>query len=562
MIYNSKFNSQSNSKNHTFDNVDETIVFLQDIVHIGTKLRNRLLSSSTVLLIGEKIASVSHLKMLMNVASKDKHGLVYSDICPDDRQNYGSLQKIMEPKVRTALEEFVVGSEGSIEYIRMCQEITSSLYDDDLSPLDRLFLIWRSTFFLRACRQFITQATDINMKLGDNFITSNAYMCIELNAKNLIILIKHFRDENLTEYFIPTIFNSQPCEETYRKMRSMGTINFTKINFTLLELFHLIGRIELMNNIMYFKLADFDVIFPRDPLKKAKPNTFELPPDSEIEKIIAKALVASVNDARKFGMDVNQDDIRNCPLDFNPLIENKDKNTDSEFIDLGISRDDKPMEHENLKDYGINANETQDEKSRFVNVDTKSGKKTILKSSLMWSLTNSKDKLSTDRLRRVRGVSKASPRRQLEFVDVSLLNQPIHKANEVKIGDWCVFTNIFDENQTGFLLGNILSFRYVDGRTNAEKTYSLDFASVEKRPGGIPPQENPEKKNVEILASWYKMEMEHITGALEFVRNTFIHKQYYVANLTFNVIEKHQNNTIRLSRKHLKSIKNILPNFQ
>lgn len=249
MIYNSKFNSQSNSKNHTFDNIDETICFFQDIVHIGTKLRNRLLSSSNVLLIGDKIASVSHLKMMLNVVSKDKHGLVYSDICPDDRQNYGSLQKIMETKVRTALEEFIVGSEGTIEYIRMCQEITSSLYDDDLSPLDRLFLIWRSTFFLRACRQFITQAIDINMKLSDNFITSNAYMCIELNAKNLIILIKHFRDENLKEYFIPTILNSQPCEETYRKMRSMGTINFTKINFTLLELFHLIGRVELMNNI-------------------------------------------------------------------------------------------------------------------------------------------------------------------------------------------------------------------------------------------------------------------------------------------------------------------------
>lgn len=220
------------------------------------------------------------------------------------------------------------------------------------------------------------------------------------------------------------------------------------------------------------------------------------------------------------------------------------------------------MEHENLKDYGLSENETLNEESRFVNVDTKSGKKTVLKSSLMWSLTNSKDKLSTDRLRRVRGVSKANPHRQLEFVDVSLLNQPIHKANEVKIGDWCVFTNILDGKETGFLLGNILSFRYVNGRTNTEKMYSLDFASVEKKPEGISAQVNPEKKDVEIFASWYKMELEHITEALEFVQNTFIHKQYYVVNLTFDVVEKHQNNTIRLSRKHSKSIKNLLPNFQ
>lgn len=145
MKLNSKFNSHER-RNHLFNNIDLTICFLQDIVHIGTKLRNRLLSFS-VLMIGNKIASVSHLKMLMNLVSKDVHGLVYSDICPDDRQNFRSLEKIMEPKVRATLKKIVIDSEGTIEYIRLCQEITSSLYDDDLNPLDRIFLIWRSTFF-------------------------------------------------------------------------------------------------------------------------------------------------------------------------------------------------------------------------------------------------------------------------------------------------------------------------------------------------------------------------------------------------------------------------------
>lgn len=402
MIFNSKFNSQS-TLNHTFD-YDSIICFLQDILHIGTKLRNRLLSILAVLLIGNKIASVSHLKLLINLVSKDIHGLVYSDICPDDRQNYDSLRKIMEPKVGVAMEEHIIGSEGTIEYIRICHEITSSLYDDDLSPLSRIFQIWRSTFFLRACRLFITQSTDKNIKLSENFISSNAYMCIELNAKNLIIITKHFRNEGLKKYFIPTIFNSQPCEETFRKMRSMGTINFTKINFTLLELFHLIGRVELLNDIMYFKLAGVDIHFPRDPLKKTKENKFDLPSDSDIEKTIAEALVAAVGDAKKFGMDISNDDIRNCPLDFNPSIEKKDNQ--STDIDLGITRDDKPMGHENLKDYHSNLNETPDEDSRFVSVDTKRGKKTVLKSSLMWSLSSSKEKLSSDRLTRVRGASK------------------------------------------------------------------------------------------------------------------------------------------------------------
>lgn len=155
MIFNSNFSSLVD-RNHAFDNIDAIICFLQDIVYIGTKLRNRLLSFATFLLIGIKIAFVSHLKMLVNSVPKDVHGLVYSDICPEDRQNFGSLQKIMEPKVRAALKKYIVDSQGTIEYIRICQEITSSFYDDDLTPwwsnaLDKIFLMWRPTFFLRAC---------------------------------------------------------------------------------------------------------------------------------------------------------------------------------------------------------------------------------------------------------------------------------------------------------------------------------------------------------------------------------------------------------------------------
>lgn len=140
-------------------------------------MRNRLLSLIAYLMIRNKIVSVSHLKMLINLISKDIHRLVYSDICPDDRQNFASLEKVMQPKVRAAREKYIVGSEGTLNYIRICHEIVSSLYDDDLKPLDRIFLNYRSTFFLRAWRLHITRTTDDNITLSSNFITSNAYMC-------------------------------------------------------------------------------------------------------------------------------------------------------------------------------------------------------------------------------------------------------------------------------------------------------------------------------------------------------------------------------------------------
>lgn len=64
-----------------------------DTVHAGTKMRNRLLNTSIVLYMGNEIVSNIHIKMLLDQSPKAVHGLVHSDISPDDRQNYGSVEK-------------------------------------------------------------------------------------------------------------------------------------------------------------------------------------------------------------------------------------------------------------------------------------------------------------------------------------------------------------------------------------------------------------------------------------------------------------------------------------
>lgn len=101
MRYNSKYDSCMT--NQWFESANSTICYLQDVVHIGTKFRNRLVKSQTVLLIGNKIASVAHLKILINSVPKSIHELVYSDIYPDDKMNYNSLNKIMKPNVRNTV---------------------------------------------------------------------------------------------------------------------------------------------------------------------------------------------------------------------------------------------------------------------------------------------------------------------------------------------------------------------------------------------------------------------------------------------------------------------------
>lgn len=59
-------------------NYEQSISFLQDLIHVATKLRNRLLKISILLPMGISQVSVKHLKLLVNYVEKEVHGLVFS----------------------------------------------------------------------------------------------------------------------------------------------------------------------------------------------------------------------------------------------------------------------------------------------------------------------------------------------------------------------------------------------------------------------------------------------------------------------------------------------------
>lgn len=219
--------------------------------------------------------------------SKAEHGLVMSDICPDDRQNFESMEKVMDPEILELLKKFVPDSEATVIYLKICSEISSSFLNCTISPEERIYRIWHALYFLRIWRQWILESSEHALK--NNFITSNSYICVELNAYFLIYLIVKLRDENKKEQFLPILFSSQTCESTFRTMRSMSTANWTKVNFSLLELFHSIGRIELLTDIMHNKLKNTGIIFPRIRNKNSKVAVFELPSNEMIQLTIKKA---------------------------------------------------------------------------------------------------------------------------------------------------------------------------------------------------------------------------------------------------------------------------------
>ena len=82
--------------------------------------------------------------------------------------------------------------------------------------------------------EILDKKKNSNYKVTDNFLTSNCYMCIELNAHNLIKLVKNFQElpDYQPEMFVLADCSSQNCEKLFRSARSLSSTFSTVINFS------------------------------------------------------------------------------------------------------------------------------------------------------------------------------------------------------------------------------------------------------------------------------------------------------------------------------------------
>lgn len=381
------------------------MVVTQDTTHIATKLRNRLLKPDIHLPMGSFRVTVEHLLSLIKNVQKSVHGLTRSDVCPTDKMNYDSANKIMDDRTISALQKYVNNSEATVRYLKICHDVTSSFLQLEMKPLERVFRIWRATYFLRIWRQQIVSSK--TFKLQENFISSNAFTCIEINSRNLIVLIKKFRDEGSSEQFLTSLFDSQNCERAFRQLRSMGTVQYTKINFSLYELIHMIGRIETQNDIAYVKLANEPISFPNK--REGKAVIYPLPTDEEIEATLMEAKNEAIRDAEGLGMIefANIDDFQiksNLQVSEDGSDECSDEQSEFVTTEGRVENVDEFEPHES-SDIGPNFetdgnNDTLDDTAFTTILDENGTERLIRKSTLVWMLTDSSTKLSNDRIRR------------------------------------------------------------------------------------------------------------------------------------------------------------------
>lgn len=523
-------------------NPSGTITYVQDHIHIATKLRTRLLKPSIVLPMGQYLVSPSHLKCLIAEVSKDQHMLTPSDLEPKDKMNFRAMEKVWDERVTQLLKERVVEAKATVTYLEMARLAVSSFTDRQMTPLLRIQNIWQCVFFLRLWKQWLK---DSGYSATANFITGNTYICLELNAHALVQMVRYLRETDNQELWKPWLWSSQPCESFFRSARSMTSTYSTIINFSMLGFLHRVRRIDLQNDVSQ-TLDNTGFRFPRNkratlgPTAILNDETSYLPIDEEIERAISLAREHALRTAEGLNMqvleiptvssailsvskelpaEVPDDDDNGSDVEAESIIDDlnnrrRDEGTSNKSdiftnTNLGnnniIVDDDTTYEDMCIISSDKLSLKTFDDKfptaelpenSPFVQVAHGSGKKSIIKkSTLCWMLSSGTNSLSSDRLHRVKAPITTLTSAHDHARDATRHSGEAMRDDTVSIGDWCAFRSP-DGNA---LVGRILAFSYLSGKGKSRE-FSASSAPVQR------PNKKGKGKGLGCLCSWFSIE--------------------------------------------------------
>ena len=227
----------------------DTGLCCQDLIHLLAKLRTRLLTPSNLLVLGDETACPGHLQQLLKSFSKAEHGLTQQALQNKDKQNYSSIENLLDEGVINCLKQMKdQRTNGTIIYLWIMRNIRNSFFDKSLSPLERINLIWKSTFFLRIWRLWLYNNIDYNE--ADHFITINAYVCTEINAHLVTNVVINIINGNYPKEAMRLwTYGSQACEQTSRMLRSMTSVFSTIVNFSMKGML----LFQILKIIIYFE---------------------------------------------------------------------------------------------------------------------------------------------------------------------------------------------------------------------------------------------------------------------------------------------------------------------
>lgn len=391
--------------------------YVQDTIHIGTKLRNFFLKTKwkpNRLPFGKKyFIKMQHLDFLLENFSKVDHMLCSTTLNPIDRQNFLSVSRMCDKKVTDLLRSDVPMSEGTATFLDIMRDVIAAYMDCKLMPLERIKKYWYSLFLIRMWRDYIVSNKKLTLK--ENFLTQNCYSCIELNAHSLVLLLIHLKEINMPELFTPHLYSSQPCEALFRMVRSFTSTYSTVANCSVKEILGRINKIQLQSDIATHNAENF--IFPRVANASSNIPKLELPTTQEIYNQIERCKTEAIEHATKIGLvkkKKSQTENWSCKVvPYVPKPIRKTKNStghsyclSEEYLyeTLKVSLLLKSVSFKNWADKF--SSKRVGETTPYVELDSKTfnrNKKIIVKKSfLSWLLRTNNHKLSSDRLERVK----------------------------------------------------------------------------------------------------------------------------------------------------------------
>lgn len=494
-------------KNWFFASSKEKFTVTQDFVHTVNKFRSRL-NPAYLLPIGNFTVSQAHLRLVLEKPKTD-HGLSPGDI-DKDKMNFDASVKICSTRVTNILDS-TPGANGTKEYLKVMRYVLEAFLNMELTASERIYKVWYAIFFLRIWKLWLLSQPRYNL---DNFITRNLYMCVEILAHALIILVIKFRDEECPEDLLVHLFSSQPSESFFRYARSMTTTQHTVINFPMKDFLQKVRRIDILQHVS--SVLAGKLVFPKDKRKKLvgiltaeKLSMQYLPTNEDITAIVLEARNDAVQTLKALGVSTKmsvrtlQSSIVKCKI-----VDLEEENeTDSDSVQPGytpLDEDDISLElvrlfpsRQSVADLNVSNSDEQSvdipPESPYVYIAKGPNDFVLMKkSSFCWILSSEGGHLSSERVLRVREKIHSSFGGNIQ----QLLTQkslPPQRQKKLKIGEWVLFKT------RNFLVGQVLGFSYLSGSTKSERSYTLPDAPVD------PPKEGS-GKGLGVLCMWFTID--------------------------------------------------------
>ena len=512
------------------DYLPNSVISIQDPTHLGAKLRCRLGKLDNFMPFGNCSVSLTHITELMSKVGKDVHGLREGDIKFEDKMNYYAVRRLCNPKVRELLQKYVPGSEGTFFYLKLMDYITNSYLDKKLDPLTRVYQMWYSVFCFRAWRYWMS--CDSTYPLGKHFVTPNTYLCAEINAHSLVMLLVRLLKDGTPNLLKTYLKTSQPCESYFKATRSFTPVGSTQSTFTLLDfLIHRCRKADAHMRLTALGASD-NIIYPRHVKNQERYGSLSgeayvcasLPSVKEIISEMERARVDAKAQMERLQVLLSDPDLK--VYSFDPRLASKwgesleaPAPTDEdafEFDDceeIALEGEDpcniidsyeesllKSIEGAQLTDFSsllesrvIKFCEKQNDRpvrdidqeilsSPFVIVTRDDGTVvTFKKMTIVWLCENGVKKQSSDRNTRVTQSS--------NFIIARKLIVCFPETRKIRLSDWCIFKSD-DTKGRGknkkyrVLVGRVLSFRLMSG-TNKELKYKIYDWDGEQNVGAL-----------------------------------------------------------------------------